>query len=263
MISGKTRLAGLIGSDTKNSLSPQIHNFLAKTLGQDIVYTTFNVQPMQLEIALKGAYALGIAGLNITAPHKKTVLMHISKLDESAEKLEVTNLLKHTDEGYVAYNTDVYGISQSLQHYGITSVKSATIYGAGGAAKAAVAALVEKGCKKLNIMNRSEAYARVLAQFARASYGINAKFANALTEGDIFIQASSAKPNELMDVMPKNYNLVFDMNYPKANPWLAQFPNTFDGKCMLIFQALQAYEIMWDATVDNKTKSKLLNKFLI
>jgi len=263
MISGKTRLAGLIGGNTTQSLSPQIHNFLAKQLGHDSVYVAFCVMPDQLKDAISGAYALGIRGLNVTAPYKNTAMLQASAIDASAQKVSAANLLKYEPKGYVAYNTDVYGILKSLDHHGITKVKTAAIYGAGGAAKAAVAALATVGCERLTIANRTASNAATLASFALENYGIKANASNMINEGDIFIQASSASSSELLELCPKNFAAVFDMNYAEPNPWLAQFKNGFDGLSMLIFQAVRAYEIIWDVNVSDCIVKDLLNKIKI
>jgi shikimate dehydrogenase len=269
MISGKTRTAGLIGENITHSLSPHIHNYLAKSLSCDLVYTCFNVRPQDLEAAIKGAHALGIAGLNITAPHKTAAMNFAVAVDESAAEVDSTNLLKYTKLGYLGFNTDVYGILCALEYHGVMNsdneIKDATIFGAGGAARAAIAALSSLGCQNLTIVNRSKNNAKKLLHFAKEGYHMNAKTGDKPREGDLLIQASAATPAQLLDQIPKaDFDAIFDMNYPKDNIWLKQLKspkiNTFDGIAMLVFQAVKSFEILSETTVSSKLTADLLFK---
>ncbi|MCL2353348.1 MAG: hypothetical protein FWC69_01810 [Defluviitaleaceae bacterium] len=237
-ISGKTQVVALIGADTQNSLSPFIHNFLASKLGHDMVYTTFDVAPSNLQTAIDGAYALGIKGLNITAPHKGNALKGTSAV----------NLLKYTPQGYKGYNTDIYGIEKALVHCGGNGLESAVILGDGGASKAAVIALENMGCKNITILSRKMGNLHTLKGL----------------KGCLFIQATSATPDVLLQIAPPNvlegFDAIFDMNYPKQNPWLQAMDNLaiFNGIAMLVFQAVKGYEILWDVKVPQPLIDHLL-----
>lgn len=212
-----------------------------------MVYTTFDVAQDGLGDALRGAHALGIAGLNVTAPHKTAVMEHLSHLDQTAEIAGAVNLLKYAKNGYNGYNTDVYGIMGAdiihPQH------KTATILGAGGVAKAAIIALNQLGCKDITIIKRGEIH----------------KIENA--RGHIFIQATSATPDELLNIAPpsklENFDIIFDMNYPAKNPWLDSFKSeikTFDGIRMLVHQAIKAFEILWNTDVPRGLARKIIDQ---
>jgi len=247
-ISGRTRLAGLIGANTANSLSPKIHNFLASCLGVDMVYTCFDVAPNGLKDAVFGAYAMGMAGLNITAPYKIAVMPHLDRLDTSAISTKAVNLLKYGNSGYTGYNTDIDGVLGALTHFHVEGISSATILGNGGAAKAAKAALEWLGCGDITILHRQP-----------------------LTHnGDLLINATSATPSELAATIPlcqlEKFGCIFDMNYPEKNPWLDQANRagikTFDGKTMLVFQAVRAFEILWDVNVSYETANEILSNII-
>ena len=82
-IKGTTRVCGLIGNPVGHSVSPAIHNNLARLTGKDMVYTTFKVEKGDVASAVRGAYSLNILGLNVTVPHKKTLLPYQSGSDPS------------------------------------------------------------------------------------------------------------------------------------------------------------------------------------
>jgi len=258
VISGTTRVAGLIGGSTAHSLSPFIHNFLASAMGIDAVYATFDVSPEGLEMAVSGAYVLGFAGLNVTAPYKTAVIRHTTELENDAKIIQAVNLLKWEDYGFYGYNTDIYGILATLKHHGMVRLTRATILGAGGAARAGVAALANLGCRHLSLINRTKSSAQALSSLAQSRYNMETEIVTAPTSGDIFIQATSQTPLELENVLPKKYNMVFDMNYPRQNPWLGSIDAvTLDGISMLIFQAIAGFEIMWNVKVPLKIISEL------
>ncbi|MCL2619535.1 MAG: hypothetical protein FWD97_01200 [Defluviitaleaceae bacterium] len=252
IITGATRMTGLIGSDVTNSMSPFIHNFLSKKIGKDAVYSAFNVSTNQLENAVKGAYALGFAGLNVTSPHKIAVMEYTTSLDKSAQKAYAVNLLKYTDRGFVGYNTDIDGILLALrEHHKVPRPKTVTILGTGGASNAAVIALNDAD---VTVISRKEAERGALCNIS----------------GDLFIQATSGTPEELLHLAPPhlltNFTTIFDMNYPKHNPWLQQVKTpenkVFDGLAMLVYQAIRSYEIIWHKNISYELAQELLYEII-
>ena len=266
MISGITASAGLIGSNISHSLSPFIHNFLASKLKIDTVYTAHNVCSSHLKSAIFGAQALGFYGLNITTPHKIAVMDFVDKLDETAQNVQSVNLVKFNNEQLIGFNTDVYGILQSLNRSGITNINKATIYGAGGASRSAIQALKQLGCKEFTIINRTRKNAESLINYIEKTNSATATLSDKPINGDIFIQTSSALPGELMHIIPDNYSFVLDLNYHKHNQWLEHLHslkiNSSDGLIMLVFQAIRAFEILWDAAVTQDVSNDLIKKVL-
>jgi len=249
MITGKTRMAGLIGKNISSSMSPFVHNYLSEKTGQDAVYTAFNVDETQLEDAVKGAYALGFAGLNVTSPHKIAVMDFAVSLDKTAQNAHAVNLLKHTDRGFVGYNTDIDGILWSLrEHHKVPPPKHVTILGSGGASNAAVLALNDAD---VTVISRKDAERGALHSVS----------------GDLFIQATAGTPEELLRLVPprllKNFTTIFDMNYPIYNPWLQRVKTpenkTFDGLAMLVYQAIKAYEIIWRKNISHELAQELFS----
>ena len=81
-VGGKTKVLGLIGDPVEHTFSPLIQNSIAKKAKEDILYLPFHVRKEGLEYAVKGAYELGVKGLNVTVPHKKAVLDYLCGIDK-------------------------------------------------------------------------------------------------------------------------------------------------------------------------------------
>lgn len=136
-INGTTRVCGLIGNPVGHSISPVIHNSLARLMDMNMVYTTFKVEKGDVVTAVNGAYALNILGLNVTVPHKQAVMESLVDIDPLAKAIGAVNTLVRTDKGYKGYNTDILGLERELIDEGVVLVGSrCVILGAGGAARA-------------------------------------------------------------------------------------------------------------------------------
>jgi len=171
LINSSTGLCCLIGHPVKHSVSPQMHNAAFKELGLNYVYLAFDVKEEELEDAVKGLKTLGVAGFNVTIPHKIRIMQLLNKLDPSAERAGAVNTVVNREEVLWGYNTDVYGIVKSLERYQLPRYEKALVIGAGGAAKASIAALVDLGFKKIMIANRTVEKARKLIDWVESMGG--------------------------------------------------------------------------------------------
>jgi len=142
-IGGGTRLAGVIGWPVEHSRSPQMHNAAYAALGMDWAYVAMPVQPTRLEQALRGAAALGFAGLNVTIPHKQATAAICDELSPEARRAASANTVLMQDGGGLrGETTDGQGMLDAI---GDLPGPGALVLGAGGAARAAVAALAGAG----------------------------------------------------------------------------------------------------------------------
>ena len=159
-VDGKTKVCALLGDPVEHTLSPLLHNSFGKSEKVNAVYTAFNVKKEGLEAALKGAFALGIRGFNVTVPHKESVIPFLSGMDPLAERIGAVNTLALTDKGYKGYNTDATGFMRSaLGFEDEIRDREVIMIGAGGAANAVLCGLYELGAKRVYILNRSDAKA--------------------------------------------------------------------------------------------------------
>jgi shikimate dehydrogenase len=167
MISGKARLAGLIGWPVAHSKSPRLHNHWLQSLGIDGAYVPLPIAPADLAQAVPLLPRLGFVGANVTVPHKESVFDLVDSLDPLAAHIGAVNTLVFTADGRIeGRNTDAAGFILNLQDHpaGFRPRSGpAVILGAGGAARSACAALLAEGVPEIRLVNRSLDRARQLA----------------------------------------------------------------------------------------------------
>ena len=157
MLSGTTRLLGIIGHPVEHSLSPRMHNTAFAHDGADYVYIAMDVGPDRLPAAVEGLQALGFVGFNVTMPHKEAVLPLVDELDETARLAGAVNTVVIEEGKLRGLNTDGSGFVEACKEAGVSlSEKRVLILGAGGAAAAIAVASLREGASRLYIVNRTE-----------------------------------------------------------------------------------------------------------
>jgi shikimate dehydrogenase len=159
-ITAATRLAGVIGWPVSHSRSPQMHNAAFAALDLDWAYVALPVPRVRLADALRGLAALGFAGVNVTIPHKQAVAALCHELSAEAERAGSVNTV--TVAGGARLLGDTTDGAGMLDAIG-TLPAAALVLGAGGAARAAVAALVDRGLGAAISARRERAVAELAA----------------------------------------------------------------------------------------------------
>lgn len=160
--------AGIIGWPVSHSRSPAIHNYWIDQLKLSGAYGLFAVQPSALGTAIRSLKALGIAGCNVTIPHKVLAMQYVDWIDPQAKRIGAINTIVVESDGLLrGFNNDGYGYIQSL--YEVRPSWKAdtgpiTVLGAGGASRAIIVALIDAGAKEIRILNRSMDKAIAIAQ---------------------------------------------------------------------------------------------------
>jgi len=167
MPSGKARIAGIIGWPIAHSRSPRLHGHWLQRYGIDGAYVPMAVRPEHAERAIAALPMLGFAGVNVTVPHKQTALAVADLVDPVARRIGAVNTLVVQPDGRLhGRNTDAHGFLANLQQ-GAPDWRAkagpAVVLGAGGAARAVAAALVDAGVPALRVVNRSLDRAEALA----------------------------------------------------------------------------------------------------
>ena len=157
MITGKTKLLGVIGHPVSHSLSPLMHNAALAKLGLDYVYLPFPVAPENLERAIAGFASIGVVGFSITIPHKQAILPLLSEISPIAQAIGAVNTVTRQGDKWVGTNTDVAGFIAPLQttYHQDWSQKKAVILGNGGAARAVVAGCIQLGLAEIHVVGRN------------------------------------------------------------------------------------------------------------
>lgn len=166
-ISGAAKLAGVMGWPVKHSRSPQMHGYWLARHDIDGVYVPMAVPAERFADAFRALAALGFAGVNLTAPHKEAALTLVDEIDEIARRIGAVNtVIIRPDGRYEGRNTDAYGFLESLRHDAPgyrPAAGPAVVVGAGGAARAIVAALSDLGAPEIRVVNRTLERAEKLA----------------------------------------------------------------------------------------------------
>ncbi|MGD9616656.1 MAG: shikimate dehydrogenase [Alphaproteobacteria bacterium] len=167
-ITGRTRLAGIMGWPVSHSRSPALHNFWLDEHGIDGVYVPLPVQPENLERALRALPALGFRGCNLTLPHKEAALAIVDKVDPLASRIGAVNTVIVMPDGSLeASNTDAFGFRENLRDCAPdwrSASEAAVVLGAGGSARAVTAALTELRVPEIRLVNRTAERAETLAR---------------------------------------------------------------------------------------------------
>lgn len=166
ILSGKATLAGVMGWPVGHSRSPRVHGYWLAHYGVDGAYVPLPVAPENLNRALRALPILGFAGCNLTIPHKEAALTAVDTLAPAARRIGAVNTVTVRDGKLVGDNTDGFGFLENLKAEALDwrpKAGPAVILGAGGAARAVIAALLDAGVPTIRIINRTTKRAEALA----------------------------------------------------------------------------------------------------
>ncbi len=207
MITGTTKIVGIIGDPVAGSLSPQMHNAAFAHDRLDWVYAAWRVSPNDLAEAIAAVKALGIAGLNVTMPHKGPVIRYMDSVDDEALAIESVNTIVNSKGKLKGYTTDGEGFRLALADAGYEPAgKKALIIGAGGAARAVAGKLAANKTSEVNVACRNPAGGLKLAKIVRnagvesAVYDITEEAAAPLKRADMIINATPLGKYSIDDI---------------------------------------------------------------
>jgi shikimate dehydrogenase len=158
------RVFGVLGDPVDHSLSPIMHNAAFAALGLPHVYLRYRVSPGDLRRALAEANRLGMGGLNLTVPLKEAALPLVDTLTPEAARMQAVNTVSFRRGEITGDNTDGRGFLAALATRVCIPRAPVLLLGAGGSARAVATALVDAGCPRLTIANRTLARAERLAR---------------------------------------------------------------------------------------------------
>ena len=171
------KLAGIMGWPVAHSRSPSIHNHWIKQHGLNGAYVLLPTDPANLKDALKGLSALGFAGCNLTIPHKVMALPLVDRINDTARRMGAINtIVVEADGSLSGYNNDGFGYIQSLldaKPDWQANAGPVLVMGAGGAARAVIVSLAEKGAKDIRVCNRTDSHAQDLVNEFQADFAQN------------------------------------------------------------------------------------------
>jgi shikimate dehydrogenase len=280
-ITGKTRVCGVIGYPIEHSLSPLMHNAAFEALRLDYMFLAFKVKPAQVEAAVNGMKALNIRGLNVTMPHKSTVINHLDRVDLSAQIVNSVNTILNKENLLFGFNTDGVGALKALRENGVEPKgRKVLLLGAGGAARA-IAYTIAKEADELAVLNRTVKQAQEIAKLLEKS--LNKKVvAGSLSpsdiqrnieDSDILVNATSVGMKPKPDESPvaakalRSNLAVMDIVYNPVETKLAKDAKAvgaqvISGVEMLIYQGAASFEIFTGKSAPVEVMRKAVLKHL-
>jgi len=277
--SGHTKIFCLIGHPVGHSMSPTMWNPALQELGLDYVYVAFDVHPDHLEKAVQSFRALDIKGINVTIPHKETIIKYLDEIDPIAEKMSAVNTIKN-EEGFLkATNTDARGAKKSLLDAGCKiSGKNVLMVGSGGVTRA-ISIILAEDVGRMVLTDIDKERAINLADEVKEKTGANVegKFSNENTlkqeieKSDILINCTPIGMYPKIDESPVPKELlhsdlfVFDVIYNPLETKLMKDAaeigcQTLSGLDMLVNQGVLAFE-WWTGKTPNSRlmKNKIID----
>ncbi len=251
-------LAGVMGFPVMHSRSPKIHNYWLEKHGLSGRYVPLAVRPEGLQAALRALPALGFSGCNLTIPHKETAMRLVDKLDAASKRIGAINCVTVEKDGSLSgSNNDGYGYIQSVLHAQPkwrVDAGPIVVLGAGGGARAVLAALAERGAREIRLINRTDTRASLLAEDLGAPIKAIpwSQRAHALKDAAMLVNTTSqgmiGQPalDIEIETLPRTA-LVSDIVYvPKMTPLLAvakaRGNPIVGGLGMLLHQARPAFK---------------------
>lgn len=272
----KIPLAGVIGHPIAHSRSPALHGYWLRRYAVKGHYIPMDVAAADLETTLRHLPKIGFVGLNVTIPHKEAVLKIADVISDRAALIGAANTLIFRKDGKIhADNTDGAGFMANLRQNAPEwnpAAGPAVVFGAGGAARAVVAALIEVGVPEIRISNRSRPRAEALRADFGAKLGVYdwVQAANTLEGALTVINTTSlgmaGKPEFRvpLDALEPGA-VVNDLVYNPLKTWFlleaeARGATIVDGLGMLLHQAAPGFERWFGPTpaVDEDTRQAVL-----
>lgn len=257
-------MLGVIGDPVYHSLSPVMHNAAIRALKIDYIYVACHVKPSILPRVIGRISSMGIAGVNVTIPHKERVIEFLDEISEQSARIRSVNTIVNIDGLLRGETTDGPGFMRSVtEQWGKLDGCKALVIGAGGSAKAIAFSLAEIGCEVV-IANRTRERAVELVEGLREVYKAGRFRVADLNENvigdeiratDLMVNTTSVGMHPDTDSIPvppeylHPHLLVYDLIYNPARTRLIEEAErrgarALGGLKMLVYQGALSLE-MW------------------
>ncbi len=281
LITSKTKIFCVIGHPIEHSMSPIMWNPALQELGLDHVYLAFDVHPKDLEKAISGIRSLGISGINVTLPHKETVIKYLDEIDPIALKIGAINTIKNDEGTLKARNTDASGAKKALLDADCNvSGKNIVFLGAGGVGRSLAYIMTEES-NQITLMDLIEERAIAVANEIKENMNVSieGKISNkntvneTLKKADILINATPVGMYPKVEDTPitkKSLHsdlFVFDVVYNPIETRLMKEAaeigcKTLGGLDMLVNQGILAFEWWTNKNPNRSLMKKKIVEFL-
>lgn len=264
-VKATTTIYGIFGHPVKHSLSPVMHNSGFQALRLNSVYVAFDIEPEKIGEATRAIRTMGIKGINITIPHKQSIIPFLDEVSPDAKLTGAVNTVKNENGKLSGYNTDVGGFLRAVKEDLDFSPRGKTLLlvGAGGAARAVMSAFCTEGAAVIYITDIIHERAVILAKEFKDNFeSITIEplaldnqevIGDKLSVADMLVNASPAGMDgaEKLDIPLSRLNenaVVYDLVYKPAETNLLIRAKELGHKAsgglsMLLYQGAESFEI--------------------
>lgn len=268
----------LIGSPVDHSVSPILFKLYADEHGLEYAHSKFDVKADDLEIVIKSLSAYGFAGVNITLPYKADVIPFLDTISPEAQAIGAVNTIKVSDGKLEGFNTDAFGALRAIEKAAkreVSSSDKAIVFGTGGAARAVVWVLLQKGVQVTVVIRNPESHRTMTI---KNDFADRVEFVNyssltteQLSEYTIISNTTSVGMYPLDDESPVKFDnfdnidltgvIVFDAVFNPVTTKLQKWAKSKGailafGIDMMIFQGIVAFEYWTGKKVSDETVRK-------
>tara|TARA_B100000941_G_scaffold209494_1_gene153307 strand:+ start:824 stop:1606 length:783 start_codon:yes stop_codon:yes gene_type:complete len=238
----------VIGNPINHSLSPELHNFWLKENGIKGIYEKIKLEEDDLKDFIQKLRDDEIHGINVTVPYKNKVIKYLDKLSLEAQKTRSVNTIYKNNQDIIGHNTDVAGFELGLRHSKINVLeKLILIVGAGGVVPSIIYSLLNIGCRKIMLTNRTiektEELKKMFKEIKIIKWGEIPNFDIVINATSVGLKGDTLKLN--FDVKDKFfYDVIYN---PKETEFLKiakiRGNRVENGRLMFIYQANQSFSI--------------------
>jgi len=261
---------GLLGEKLGHSISPEIHREVFDYINEEGAYKLFEIERDKLENFTEAVKLLKVKGFNVTIPYKQDIMKYLDEVDSNALEMGAVNTVKLQEGKLIGYNTDYLGFGYILENKNIeVKEKTAVLLGNGGANRAAMQYLLNKGIGKVFIVSRNPKNEYNIDRVQVISYEDLKNI-----KGDILVNGTPVGMYPNVGVSPvskdviKNFDILVDLIY---NPMETEFlklgkelnKTVIGGLDMLIVQGIRAEEIWNDTKINDELIDRLHNKLKV
>lgn len=281
-----TELIGLIGHPIKHSYSPFIQNYAFDLMNLDYIYLPFDVPSENLKNTINGVLAFGMKGINVTLPHKEKIIKFLDELSEEASIIGAVNTIVNDHGKLIGYNTDAYGIIETLLPFKDKIAGSkVSVIGAGGSARAVIYTLLRHfKPEEINIINRTHQKADTLVN----DFSLKMRYdrfhtfelfppdnVETLNSSQLIVNATTIgmfpDVDDVITDIDESFTadqIVFDLIYnPTKTKFLqlaeSQGAKIVGGLQMLIYQAAKSFELWTGVEMPASEIAFKLEKYII
>lgn len=248
---------GIIGRPLRHSLSPRLFQEIFRRRNLNFTYIPFEISAFQIRPLLDSLKMEAFNGLNVTIPFKELILAFLDEVEDKARKIGAVNTVHFEGDRLFGFNTDVHGFQESIKEYK-EKIKTAIILGGGGGGRAVFSGLTELGCLEIFMAVRHPGRKeRILKDFSSFPHlkileWNEEAILSPMKKTDLVVNATPLGIDGWSSPVYPNFSLkgkvFFDLIYnPPLTPFLAHAKakgaEIKNGRDMLIFQAIKAFEI--------------------